>query len=74
LASLAEQGYDSEFGARPLRRVIQQKVEDPLSDRLLAGEFVNGDSIEVEVNEDGEVILNKAEVKKAEEILPEPSI
>ncbi len=74
LASLADQGYDTEFGARPLRRVIQQKVEDPLSDRLLAGEFVNGDSIEVEVNEDGEVILNKAEVKKVEEILPEPSI
>jgi ATP-dependent Clp protease ATP-binding subunit ClpC len=37
LAGLAEQGYDPEFGARPLRRVIQQKVEDPLSDRLLAG-------------------------------------
>ncbi len=79
LTSLANQGYDSEFGARPLRRVIQQRVEDPLSDRLLAGEFVNGDSIEVDVNEDGEVILNKAEDKKAEdkkaeEILPEPSI
>ena len=74
LASIADQGYDSEFGARPLRRVIQQKVEDPLSDRLLAGEFVNGDSIEVEVNEDGEVVLNKAEDKKVEEILPEPSI
>jgi len=74
LASLADQGYDSEFGARPLRRIIQQKVEDPLSDRLLASEFVNGDSIEVAVNEDGEVILNKAEDKKAEEILPEPSI
>ena len=74
LASLAEQGYDAEFGARPLRRVIQQKVEDPLSDRLLAGEFVNGDSIAIEVNEDGELALNKADEKKAEEILPEPSL
>ncbi len=69
LASLATQGYDSEFGARPLRRIIQQKVEDPLSDRLLAGEFANGDTIDLEVNEDGEIVLNKAVEK-----LPEPSI
>jgi ATP-dependent Clp protease ATP-binding subunit ClpC len=72
LASIAELGYDSEFGARPLRRVIQQKVEDPLSDKLLSGEFVDGDSIDVNVNEDGEVILEKAEEQK--EPLPEPSV
>ena len=69
LTSLATLGYDTEFGARPLRRVIQQKVEDPLSDRLLAGEFVNGDSIVIDVNEDGELVLSKAEDK-----LPEPSV
>ncbi|MDO8753914.1 MAG: NDP-hexose 4-ketoreductase, partial [Anaerolineales bacterium] len=69
LASLATLGYDTEFGARPLRRVIQQKVEDPLSDRLLAGEFVNGDSIAIDVNEDGELALNKADEK-----IPEPSL
>jgi ATP-dependent Clp protease ATP-binding subunit ClpC len=69
LALLAAQGYDSEFGARPLRRVIQQKVEDPLSDRVLSGEFVNGDAIKVDVNEDGELVLNKFEEK-----LPEPSL
>jgi len=66
LAMLAELGYDSEFGARPLRRVIQQKVEDPLSDRLLAGEFVDGDSIKVDVNEDGILVLDKAEEKVSE--------
>jgi ATP-dependent Clp protease ATP-binding subunit ClpC len=71
LAVLAELGYDSEFGARPLRRVIQQKVEDPLSDRVLAGEFVDGDAVKVDVNEDGELVLNKA---KIEEKLTEPSI
>jgi ATP-dependent Clp protease ATP-binding subunit ClpC len=69
LSLLATQGYDSDFGARPLRRVIQQKVEDPLSDRVLAGEFVNGDTIKVDVNEDGELVLNKFEEK-----LPEPSL
>ncbi len=69
LSLLATQGYDTEFGARPLRRVIQQKVEDPLSDRVLAGEFINGDAIKVDVNEDGELVLNKFEEK-----LPEPSL
>jgi ATP-dependent Clp protease ATP-binding subunit ClpC len=69
LASIAEQGYDAEFGARPLRRVIQQKVEDPLSDKLLSGDFANGDFIEVNVNDDGEVTLEKLQEK-----LPEPTV
>jgi ATP-dependent Clp protease ATP-binding subunit ClpC len=64
LAALAELGYDSEFGARPLRRVIQQKVEDPLSDRLLGGEFHNGDSILVTLNAEGEVVLERVEAKE----------
>ena len=60
LSALAEQGYDADFGARPLRRIIQQKVEDPLSDRLLSGEFVDGDMIDVDVTPDGEVELKRA--------------
>ncbi len=72
LASIAEQGYDAEFGARPLRRVIQQKVEDPLSDKLLSGSFADGDTIEVNVNDDGEVVLEK--VEEQEEPLPEPNV
>ncbi|MEZ0395354.1 MAG: ATP-dependent Clp protease ATP-binding subunit [Anaerolineales bacterium] len=59
---LAQQGYDPEMGARPLRRVIQQKVEDPLSDALLAGEFHSGDTILVDVAE-GEVTLKRAEAE-----------
>ncbi len=52
---LAELGYNPEMGARPLRRVIQQKVEDPISDKILAGEFKPGDVILVDVEErDGE--------------------
>ncbi len=65
LAAIADMGFDAEFGARPLRRVIQSKVEDPLSDRLLAGEFVNGDSILVEVNPEHEVVLLRDEVAEA---------
>jgi ATP-dependent Clp protease ATP-binding subunit ClpA len=70
LSMLALQGYDADFGARPLRRTIQQKVEDPLSDRLLSGEFADGDTIEVDVNPDGDEI----ELKRAEEVEPEPTI
>ena len=67
LDELANLGYDSEFGARPLRRVIQQKVEDPLSDRLLSGEFRNGNSILVTLDPDNEVILEpQSEPEQAE--------
>ena len=44
---IAETGYDSEYGARPLRRVIQDKLEDRLSEGLLAGEFKPGDVVDV---------------------------
>jgi ATP-dependent Clp protease ATP-binding subunit ClpC len=60
LAILADLGYDPDMGARPLRRIIQQKVEDPLSDALLSGDFANGDSILVDV-EDGEIVLRRGE-------------
>ncbi|MGH2621212.1 MAG: ATP-dependent Clp protease ATP-binding subunit [Anaerolineales bacterium] len=57
---LAELGYDPEMGARPLRRVIQNKVEDRLSDALLTGEFADGDSISVDVV-DGELEFKAGE-------------
>jgi ATP-dependent Clp protease ATP-binding subunit ClpC len=68
---LAESGFDVEMGARPLRRVIQQKVEDPLSDALLAGTFCEGCTVLVEVVE-GEVVLRSAPL--VEEKTPEPVV
>jgi ATP-dependent Clp protease ATP-binding subunit ClpC len=62
-ALLAELGYNPEMGARPLRREIQNKVEDQLSDALLAGKFKDGDKILIDA-EDGEVILR---IDEAEE-------
>ncbi len=57
---LANEGYDPDFGARPLRRVIQNKIEDALSDRILAGEFEAGQTVEVDyVN--GELIFTRKE-------------
>ena len=45
---LAKEGYDPVYGARPLKRVIQKAVVDVLARRLLAGEFRDGDTIEVD--------------------------
>jgi ATP-dependent Clp protease ATP-binding subunit ClpC len=67
LVALADQGYDAEFGARPLRRVIQQRVEDPLSDRLLSGEFHNGDSVLVTLIPDGDIVLERESAGEKEE-------
>ena len=63
---LGEKGYDQVFGARPLRRVIQDEIEDRLSDALLESRFEEGDSVLIDV-EGGEVILTKAEKPAAEE-------
>ncbi|MBN1178139.1 MAG: ATP-dependent Clp protease ATP-binding subunit [Anaerolineae bacterium] len=53
---LAEKGYSQEYGARPLRRVIQNNVEDALSDVLLSGKFEPGDTVQVDVEGD-EIVL-----------------
>ncbi len=47
---LADEGYDPQFGARPLKRVIQQRIENPLASRLLEGEFVEGDTVRIDVD------------------------
>jgi len=57
---LAVHGYEPEYGARPLKRLIQQEVETPLSDRLLNGEYQPGDVILVDTDEDG-ITLQHAE-------------
>ena len=57
---LGEKGYDPVFGARPLRRVIQNELEDRLSEALLEGRFGPGDTVLVDC-EGGEIILSKQE-------------
>jgi ATP-dependent Clp protease ATP-binding subunit ClpC len=59
LQKLGDLGYDPDMGARPLRRVIQQYVEDPLSDALLSGDFEDGNTILVDLAEGEEIILKK---------------
>jgi ATP-dependent Clp protease ATP-binding subunit ClpB len=55
---LAEQGYDPAFGARPLKRVIQRQVQDPLALRLLQGDFQDGDRVQVDAV-DGRLIFDR---------------
>ena len=64
---LGELGYDREFGARPLKRVIRQQIEDPLSEAILAGEFEEGDTVVIDVevgDEQPEIVLSKGKPKK----------
>ena len=55
-AWLADEGYDPVFGARPLKRVIQRTLQNPLAEMLLAGDVHDGDTIEVSAGADGLVI------------------
>ena len=48
---LGEAGFDPVYGARPLKRAIQQQVENPLAQRILRGEFVPGDHVRVTVQD-----------------------
>ena len=49
---LGEKGFDASFGARPLRRTIQNMIEDPLSEKILRGEFHAGDTVQLDRNGD----------------------
>jgi ATP-dependent Clp protease ATP-binding subunit ClpB len=61
---LANRGYDPAYGARPLKRVIQQYVQDPLADQMLEGSVKDGDTVRVSVR-DGDITINDWPVKAA---------
>jgi ATP-dependent Clp protease ATP-binding subunit ClpC len=67
---LGEHGYDPEFGARPLRRLIQTEVEDLLSDAVLAGRFKEGRTVIVDVAEE-KIVLKHSEDSEDEEPVEE---
>ena len=58
LDQLAEVGYDPVYGARPLKRAIQQRVENPLAQEILRGSFAPGDEVRIDV-EDGKLAFSK---------------
>ncbi|MDQ1900430.1 ATP-dependent chaperone ClpB [Paracoccus sp. WLY502] len=56
---LADQGYDPVFGARPLKRVIQRALQDPLAELLLSGEVLDGQTVHVSAGPDGLIVENR---------------
>jgi len=67
-AHIAREGYDPQFGARPLRRAIQRAVENPLAKAVLSGEFTRGDTVRVDVRE-GSLVFEKSTAAQATEAL-----
>ena len=59
--ALALAGYDPVYGARPLKRAIQRQVTDPLAQRLLSGEFREGDTIVVDADPEGVLTFRRQE-------------
>jgi ATP-dependent Clp protease ATP-binding subunit ClpB len=59
-ALLAERGYDPVYGARPLKRAIQQLVQDPLALALLRGDFAEGDTVVADVRGD-QIVFHRPE-------------
>ena len=54
-----KEGYDPAYGARPLRRVIERLVENPLSGKVLRGELKEGDTVKVDVDKEGKGLTFK---------------
>jgi ATP-dependent Clp protease ATP-binding subunit ClpC len=57
---LVDNGYDQNYGARPLKRAIQRWIEDPLSERILSGEFTVGDDIEIDLAPERDRLIFRA--------------
>ena len=63
---LANHGYDPEYGARPLRRLIQNQIEDVLSDGILSGKFTLANVVRARANEDDELVLEQVQEDELE--------
>ena len=65
---LFQQGYDPQFGARPLKRAIQRLIQDPLAMKLLDGEITPGDSLTIDADvKKGEMTFKPAKTKAAKQ-------
>ncbi len=69
---LGDEGYDPVFGARPLKRVIQRHLQDPLAEMLLAGDVLDGGSVRVTAGPDGLIIGDRLSVSRRDK--PEAAV
>lgn len=67
---IADKGFDSNFGARPLKRAIQKYLEDPIAEEILKGEINDGDTLEIDYNKETDLIVveNRSPGKKKKEV------
>ena len=63
--TIITRGFDQAFGARPLRREIQNLIEDPLAERMLRAEFQSGDKVLVDTDAEGVITIGKKTTRKA---------
>jgi ATP-dependent Clp protease ATP-binding subunit ClpC len=59
--AIIAKGYDQAYGARPLRREIQNQIEDPLAERMLQASFSPGDIVVIDAGPDGELTIERGE-------------
>lgn len=67
---IADKGFDSQFGARPLKRAIQKYLEDPIAEEILKGELSEGDTMEVDYDKEADQIKVIDKTKKGENKKP----
>jgi len=72
IQGIADEGYDRDFGARPLKRVLQRKVQDPLALRILKGEFGPGDTVIVDLDKKAGAMTFARQVAAADVGTPVP--
>jgi ATP-dependent Clp protease ATP-binding subunit ClpB len=65
-AWLAEEGYDPVYGARPLKRVIQRSLQDPLAEMILAGDVMDGSTVQISAGVDGLIIGDRVASSRRE--------
>jgi ATP-dependent Clp protease ATP-binding subunit ClpC len=63
---ITDKGYDLEYGARPLRRVIEHEIEDAVAENIIAGKIKDGDKVTVDVSEDKIVVSSDAKTPDAQ--------
>ena len=59
ISYIIEKGYDEQYGARPMKRVIFREVENRIAELIISGAIDEGDSITVDANEDGAVVIKQ---------------
>jgi ATP-dependent Clp protease ATP-binding subunit ClpB len=67
---LGEEGYDPVYGARPIKRVLQQRIQNPLALKLLEGEFHEGDTVVVDIDAQGQLVFSRSVEADAVEVPP----